>query len=112
MAARGTAVYASTVARWERAVAKLMDGAEAPTERWEREGWPPCRVVDGKRRVVFKTEWSFERAWGRGRVLDVEVPPEVGSGRVVKRKFAECDVDDDIGVFGVQGDCGKRFKCI
>jgi hypothetical protein len=109
MAARGTAVYASTVAKWERAVAKLMDGAEAPTERWEREGWPPCRVVHGKRMVVFKSGWSFERAWGRDGVLDVEVPPEVGSGRVAKRKFVEYGGDDDIGV---RGDCGKRFKCM
>jgi hypothetical protein len=84
MAARGTRVYASTIARWERAVAKLRRSVAVPSEMWEAEGWPEVRVLEAKKRVDLKRGWSFERAWGRGAGLGLEVPPEAK-----KRKFEE-----------------------
>jgi hypothetical protein len=87
MAARGTHVYASTVARWERAVGRLRKRVEVPSERWEAEGWPAAvRAVNGKRMAEFKSGWSFEGAWWRGMGADgdEEVAPEVK-----KRKFGD-----------------------
>ncbi|KAG9192856.1 hypothetical protein G6011_11590 [Alternaria panax] len=86
MAARGTAVYASTVARWERAVAKLRKRIDAPSEYWESEGWPYVKIVDARKRIEFKREWNFEEAWGRGPGLEGEVATEV------KRKPGESGV--------------------
>ena len=98
MTTRGTAVYAATVARWERVVAVLGEGCEVPSERWEKEGWPSGRGNEGEGMVVFREGWRFERAWGRGMMVggDGGVAPEVRSlvMRGVKRKFEECGEGD------------------
>lgn len=95
MTTRGTAVYAATVTRWERAVGALREGCEVPSERWEKEGWPSGRGNEGEGKVVFKEGWRFEGAWETGRKVDGDggVAPEVRSVvlRGVKRKFEECD---------------------
>jgi hypothetical protein len=103
MAARGTTVYASTIARWERVVAKLRKGVEAPSDYWESEGWRYVKIVDKRKRIEFTRGWSFEGAWGSGPGLEGEVAPEVR-----KRKFGG-SVDAD-GGYRLLENIAKRVK--
>ena len=98
MTTRGTAVYAATVARWERVVGKLREECEVPSERWEKEGWPSGRGNEGEGTIAFTEGWRFDRAWKRAMMVggDGGVAPEVRSLvlRGVKRKFEECGEGD------------------
>ena len=96
-------MYASTVARWERAVAKLRKGVEMPSEYWESEGWRYVKIVDKRKRIECTRGWSFEGAWGSGPGLEGEVAPEVR-----KRKFGG-SVDAD-GGYRLLENIAKRVK--